>query len=122
ITSIPSKDGEPRTFSRNEMMMIVLTAGTSAGFERIKKLEISEAAYYEIVTKLTPQDIEHVNFVWDIFEAYKDKINSRIAKITGVKPSKIERRPFGELKGGWIPLTVDYASPRVVKLKGGGTY
>ena len=93
IVSLGRPNGQPQYKTINEIMMTALIGGTNAGFERLDKLGIRQDVYDEMISKLTPDDIEIANNIWAILKPYTERMNQRLARITGVKPSSVVASP-----------------------------
>lgn len=114
IQSLRDKEGNPRVFSRESLIVIALNTGTQSNLDALLADSVSGftgESIIEIKEKLSKKEWQFVESVWRYFETYRAEIKSTYERRTGVSPEMIESipviTPFGEIEGGYFPLKYD---------------
>lgn len=102
--------------NRNNLRHIMLNTGNRGKRSNLEKLlngfEIEEKPLFDWINKhATKEDWDWVQGMWDIMEDLKQESDSMYARLSGVAPTRIPAHPvntpFGQKKGGYIPLIYD---------------
>lgn len=98
--------------TRYTLLSIALNAGNESNRDRLRLgFAWSDEVVASVLDRLTAQDWQFVQGVWDTVEHLWPEIVALEKRVTGVAPPKIEAKPiqtrFGEFRGGYFPLVYD---------------
>ena len=101
--------------SRAGMIAVALNSGNKINKERLST-NINEVAQAEILGKLTKEELNFVQGVWDMLESYWPEMEALEKRTNGISPRKVEAEPLKvhtvdgfdvELTGGYYPIVYD---------------
>ena len=133
---LKGEDGNPRMFSRAEIIGMVLYNGQTDRYAKLLggrvKGGFTEAAMLKAFTHLTKADLAYAESIWKSFEDLKPVTLDLEERETGVRPEWAANREFdvrgpngeltGHMKGGYFPLVADRSAGTKTSLKQeGGT-
>lgn len=97
-------------------MMVVLNMGNEGNRKRLENMKITPQMQAEIVSKLSREQLESVQKVWDLFEEARQEAAKVERRTNGTEPDWATPTSFKaiandgtivELKGGYIPIKYD---------------
>lgn len=106
-----SIDGREMSFK--QIFMLGLNWGNAGNREAVlnSTLGLTPVQINFFLSKLTVQDWDVIQAVWDLMEKYKNRSFDLEEKLTGVRPKAIEPVPFTiagkEYRGGYFPISFD---------------
>ena len=101
--------------SRAGMIAVALNSGNKINKERLST-NINKIAQAEILSKLTKEELDFVQGVWDMLESYWPEMEALEKRTNGISPRKVEAEPLKvhtvdgfdvELTGGYYPIVYD---------------
>ena len=105
--------------TKEKRIMIALNMGNEGNLERmVNGNGLSHAEIQRLVAPLTKKDWDFVANIWALFEKYKPMAFDLHERVTGVRPSEVEARPFNiqtadnqfiRVPGGYFPVVYDQA-------------
>lgn len=108
------------TLTRKSILTMLLNMGNDSNFEKLTKgYGISPDAVFKAVGRLTKEEVQWAQGIWDTVGSLRPKIGDLERRTTGLEPKWVDARPFtvtlqnGEqvkLDGGYFPVKYD---PRV---------
>ncbi len=104
-------------YSRHNLFAIALNAGNAGNLNRLEKGNgLALADVTALMSKLTKDELERVQMIWDVFEDLRVMSAKVYRAMDGMEPEWVEPQPLtiksadGEivqLKGGYVPITYD---------------
>ena len=104
-------------YSRHNIFAIALNAGNYGNLDRLNKGNgLRDGDVMHLISKLTPDELQAVQAIWDVFEDLRIKAAEVHRRIDGFEPEWVEPRSFdvttttGEvvhMKGGYVPIRYD---------------
>lgn len=106
-----------KNLTREEMYVMVLNAGSESNYAKLMQGELlSEDQFQGILNKLSKEDMDNIQKMWDVLDPLWEKIASLEKRLTGIVPPKTEARqlntPHGIYRGGYYPVIYDFDSRR----------
>jgi hypothetical protein len=108
-------------FTRSNLIMIALNTGNEGNLQKLvegyEKVEwnISEDLIDAAVQKLTKEEMDFVQAIWDHAEKLWPSVDAIYREEQGVSPARVEARtistPHGDYKGGYFPMIYDNSYP-----------
>jgi len=101
--------------SRAGMIAVALNSGNKINKERLST-NVNKVAQAEILSKLTKEELDFVQGVWDMLESYWPEMEALEKRTNGISPRKVEAEPLKvhtvdgfdvELTGGYYPIVYD---------------
>lgn len=101
-----------RSFTYEELIGVALNMGNETNRQRVLDGEGWSPAQVEAILKrLTKEDWDMVQSLWDFLDSFRPMIAEKERKITGNEPRWVEPRavatPFGTYRGGYWPIKYD---------------
>ena len=115
LTSKVFIEGLGEKMTRAEMISVALNCGNKINKERLS-FSVKESAQDEILGKLTKEELDFVQNVWDFLESYWPEMEQLEKRTNGISPRKVEAKPLQvrsvdgfdvTLKGGYYPIVYD---------------
>lgn len=105
------------TVTRKSILTMLLNMGNDSNFEKLTRgYGISPDAAFKAVGKLSKEEVQWAQHIWDTVGSLRPKIGDLERRTTGLEPKWVEVRPFditlqnGEvvhLNGGYLPVKYD---------------
>ena len=101
--------------SRASMISVALNSGNKINKERLST-NINESAQREILGKLSKEELDFVQNIWDFLDSYWPEMEALERRTNGISPRKVEAEPLTvhtadgydvTLKGGYYPIVYD---------------
>jgi hypothetical protein len=114
IQGLEAATGRPGPVTRMWLISAVLNMGNEENLQRlIAGNKITPAIQKQILERLTKEETELVQGIWDLLETMWPEIAALHERRTGVPLGKVEAvpvyTPHGTLRGGYFPLVYDRA-------------
>lgn len=115
LTSKVFIKGLGEKITRAQMISVALNCGNKINKERLS-FSVKESAQDEILGKLTKEELDFVQDVWDLLESYWPEMEQLEKRTNGISPRKVEAEPLQvrsvdgvdvTLKGGYYPIVYD---------------
>ncbi len=124
-------DALGKTVSRQTMIVLALNTGNAGNHQRLmeggmglvdprRDSEKWNATIHEILRKLTREDWEFIQGIWDTLESLWPQMEAMERRLTGLAPPKVEPTPATyaleggsevQVKGGYYPLVYSRRTP-----------
>lgn len=105
------------TMTRKGVLTMLLNMGNDSNFEKLTRgYGISPDAVFKAVGKLSKEEVEWAQHIWDTVGSLRPKIGELERRTTGLEPKWVEARPFSvhlqngeevKLNGGYFPVKYD---------------
>lgn len=111
--------GIDHALSRYDLISIAMNAGNQSNYDKLLKgRNWSDGQVQTALSRLTDQDMEYVQGIWDTIESLWPEIAALQKRVAGVEPDKIEPKKIittsgREFAGGYFPLVYDPTLSRV---------
>lgn len=110
------------TLRRKDIIVLALNAGNEGNLKRLLDgHQVNKSQVVDIINeKLSKEDMDIVQQIWDIMSELYPLIEETTVKATGLKPNKVDATQlmtrWGTYTGGYFPIVYDYTTtPRVIK-------
>lgn len=113
-------DGSKKEYTKETLISWVLNMGNEGNLERLingninEKVWTSEEDVNIVLDKLSKNEMDFVQGIWDILEELGDLSMENDYRITGVKVARVEAKPVvtrhGVYRGGYYPIKYDPSS------------
>ena len=108
-------DGRPTTYSRSDLMAVVLNMGNEDNLGRLtdrKGNNFTDAQLEEVTSKLNADEAKAVQEIWDLINRLWPDIAALEREVNGVEPPKVAAREFEmvtadgpvKMRGGYYPI------------------
>jgi hypothetical protein len=106
------EDGTTDDFTSSEVFMMAMYWGTASSREALMQGHaLTENDVHELMSRLTPAQLNLVNKVWEMNESQWPKLQEAAKEMLGVAPPKLEATPFEvngiRMTGGHMQLMYD---------------
>lgn len=105
--------GIDHALTRYDLISIAMNTGNQSNYDKLLKGRgWTDAQVKAALSRLTDQDWEYVQGVWDTLESLWPEIASLQKRVSGVEPDKVEPKKIvtasgREFSGGYFPLVYD---------------
>lgn len=105
-------EGIRRTMTRKDLIGVALNVGNASNYDKlIRGMGWSEAMVQDMLNRLTTEEMQFVQSIWDTLESMWPDIAKLQRDLTGIEPERIEAQPVvtraGEFRGGYYPVMYD---------------
>jgi hypothetical protein len=104
------------TLRRKDIIVLALNAGNEGNLKRLfDGHQVNKSQVVDIINeKLSKEDMDIVQQIWDIMSELYPLIEETTVKATGLKPNKVEATKlethWGTYTGGYFPIVYDYTT------------